>query len=81
MPFLDKRSSTSLTAINFAVNSHILGVNFHSEELLRDKRPVQRAKHFNLVSFVWGDDLDTIENVEYFRSELQMEGIVYDRLV
>ncbi|KAI6223809.1 hypothetical protein M3Y99_01426700 [Aphelenchoides fujianensis] len=53
VPFLDKRSSTSITAVNFAVSTKLLGVNFHSEELLRDKRPIQRANHFGLVSFVW----------------------------
>lgn len=68
-----------MTAVNFAVNSHILGVNFHSEELLRDRVPVERAKHFDLVSFVWGDDLDTPDNAEYFRSELNVNGIIYDK--
>ncbi|KAI6180233.1 hypothetical protein M3Y98_00697600 [Aphelenchoides besseyi] len=80
VPFLDKRSSTSLTAVNFAAATQLLGVNFHSEELLRDKRPVKRANHFNLISFVWGDDLDSSKNIDYFRNSLNVDGIIYDKI-
>lgn len=59
----------------------IKGVNFHSEDLLRDPSPVQRANKFGLVSFVWGDDLDNKENINYFKKELLVDGIIYDRLI
>jgi glycerophosphocholine phosphodiesterase GPCPD1 len=80
VPFLDKRSGTSLTAVNFAASTRILGVNFHSEDLLRNALPVQRANHFGLVSFVWGDDLDNPQHIDYFRKQLLVDGIVYDRI-
>uniref|UniRef100_A0A9J2PLV1 GP-PDE domain-containing protein n=1 Tax=Ascaris lumbricoides TaxID=6252 RepID=A0A9J2PLV1_ASCLU len=79
-PFVDMRASTSNAAVNFAASINILGVNFHSEDLLRDPSPVQRANKFGLVSFVWGDDLDNKENINYFKKELLVDGIIYDRI-
>uniref|UniRef100_A0A1I7YHD8 Glycerophosphocholine phosphodiesterase GPCPD1 n=1 Tax=Steinernema glaseri TaxID=37863 RepID=A0A1I7YHD8_9BILA len=79
VPFLDERSSTSMTAVNFAAGIQLLGVNFHSEELLRDIAPLERASAFGLVSFVWGDDLDNQKNIEYFK-ELFVDGLIYDRI-
>lgn len=55
------------------------GVNFHSEDLLRDPAPVKRARELGLVCFVWGDDLDDRENVEYMK-KLGLDGVIYDRL-
>ncbi|KAK0393636.1 hypothetical protein QR680_000327 [Steinernema hermaphroditum] len=80
VPFLDQRSSTSLTAVNFAAGTGLLGVNFHSEDLLRTRVPVDRANHFGLVSFVWGDDLSTKETLDYFKKTLLVDGIIYDRI-
>uniref|UniRef100_A0A1I7RWK8 GP-PDE domain-containing protein n=1 Tax=Bursaphelenchus xylophilus TaxID=6326 RepID=A0A1I7RWK8_BURXY len=79
VPFTDKRSADSIVAANFAKSEKILGCNFHSEELLHDRRPVERAKRLGLVSFVWGDDLDSKKNIDYFRRDLAVEGIIYDK--
>uniref|UniRef100_A0AC35G7B9 GP-PDE domain-containing protein n=1 Tax=Panagrolaimus sp. PS1159 TaxID=55785 RepID=A0AC35G7B9_9BILA len=79
IPFLDQRSSTSEMAINFAASQSILGVNFHSEDLLRDPSPVKKAQDLQLVSFVWGDDLDDRKNVEYMK-KIGVDGIIYDRI-
>ncbi|CAD5229695.1 unnamed protein product [Bursaphelenchus okinawaensis] len=80
VPFVDKRSVDSVVAANFAKSEKILGCNFHSEELLKDRRPVERAKRLRLVSFVWGDDLDAPKNIDYFRRDLCVEGIIYDKI-
>uniref|UniRef100_A0A1I7YGG9 Glycerophosphocholine phosphodiesterase GPCPD1 n=1 Tax=Steinernema glaseri TaxID=37863 RepID=A0A1I7YGG9_9BILA len=80
VPFLDQRSSTSLTAVNFAAGTELLGVNFHSEDLLRTRVPVDKANQFGLVSFVWGDDLSTKETLDYFKKTLIVDGIIYDRI-
>uniref|UniRef100_A0A914WIA2 Glycerophosphocholine phosphodiesterase GPCPD1 n=1 Tax=Plectus sambesii TaxID=2011161 RepID=A0A914WIA2_9BILA len=80
IPFLDQRSNTPATAVLFAASSSILGVNFNSEDLLRDANPVKTANTFGLVSFVWGDDLDNKANIEYFKKELGVDGIIYDRI-
>ncbi|VDK52904.1 unnamed protein product [Gongylonema pulchrum] len=78
-PFVDLRSSTSDAAVNFATCIDILGVNFHTEDLLRDPSPIQRAREFGLISFVWGDDLDNRENIDYFKKVLRVDGLIYDR--
>ncbi|KAL3989752.1 Glycerophosphoryl diester phosphodiesterase family protein [Acanthocheilonema viteae] len=79
-PFVDLRSSTSNAALNFAACIDILGVNFHTEDLLRDPSPIQRARKFGLISFVWGDDLDNRENIDYFKKVLRVDGLIYDRI-
>ncbi|VDK53083.1 unnamed protein product [Anisakis simplex] len=79
-PFVDLRASTSTAAVNFVASLDTLGVNFHSEDLLRDPSPLYRANKFGLVSFVWGDDLDSKENIAYFKKELLVDGIIYDRI-
>ena len=61
----------------FAINGQ--GVNFHSEDLLRDPGAAQAANSMGLVSFVWGDDLDDKGNIDYFKTTLGVDGIIYDR--
>ncbi|PAV64887.1 hypothetical protein WR25_07443 [Diploscapter pachys] len=79
-PFQDQRTSTSLTAVNFAAGADLLGVDFNSEDLLKDPYPVKRANDFGLVTFVWGEDLDIKENINYFKKELGVDGVIYDRI-
>ncbi|CAJ0609037.1 unnamed protein product [Cylicocyclus nassatus] len=78
-PFQDIRCDCSKLAVNFAAGNGLLGVNFHSEELLQDATALHRAEQFHLVSFVWGDDLNVKKNVEYFKN-LQVDGVIYDRI-
>uniref|UniRef100_A0A915DKN3 Glycerophosphocholine phosphodiesterase GPCPD1 n=1 Tax=Ditylenchus dipsaci TaxID=166011 RepID=A0A915DKN3_9BILA len=80
VPYVDVRTQSSQMAVNFAACAQILGVNFHSEDLLKDPWPVTSAKQFGLVSFVWGDDLEKPETIDYFRSEILVDGIIYDRI-
>ncbi|VDK54308.1 unnamed protein product, partial [Cylicostephanus goldi] len=35
---------------------------------------------FRLITFVWGDDLDKKENINYFKKELGVDGLIYDRI-
>lgn len=56
------------------------GVNFNSEDLLVDPRPVRRASELGLVSFVWGEDLDKKEHINYFKRDVGVDGIIYDRI-
>uniref|UniRef100_A0A0K0EW81 Glycerophosphocholine phosphodiesterase GPCPD1 (inferred by orthology to a human protein) n=1 Tax=Strongyloides venezuelensis TaxID=75913 RepID=A0A0K0EW81_STRVS len=57
----------------------ILGVNFHSEDLLRNPEPKYCGDNFGLVSIVWCNDLDNKENVDYFKNVLNVYGVIYDR--
>ncbi|CAJ0587222.1 unnamed protein product, partial [Mesorhabditis spiculigera] len=80
VPFTDQRTSTSMTAVNFASGIDLLGVNFNSEDLLKDPLPVLRANELGLVTFVWGDDLDRKDICHYFKRELGVDGVIYDRI-
>lgn len=95
------RSDCSRLAVNYAAGSHLLGVNFHSEELLKvrylrkcqsineqilylpfshqDRTPFDRARLFNLVTFVWGDDINSKAAQEYLKKELKVDALIYDR--
>ena len=53
-PFTDLRSANTTVAVNFGVSANLIGINFHSEELLINKQPVEKAKSSGLVAFVWG---------------------------
>ncbi|GMR32180.1 hypothetical protein PMAYCL1PPCAC_02375, partial [Pristionchus mayeri] len=79
-PFEDVRSDCSRLAVNYAAGTHLLGVNFHSEELLKDRTPFDRARMFNLVTFVWGDDINTKSAQEYLKRELKVDALIYDRI-
>ena len=37
------------------------------------------AEKYQLVSFVWGDDLNQKQYQEYFRMDLKVDGLIYDR--
>lgn len=78
--YQDPRTRTSLTAVNFAAGCGILGVNFHSEDVLRDPAPIIKAKQLGLINFVWGDELNDKKNVEYFKKTLGVDGVIYDRI-
>lgn len=79
MPFLDERSNLTQIGTNFAACLNLLGVNLHSEELLLDPGPLERANALKLVVFVWGEDLSKAEHVEYFRHQ-RVDAIIYDRI-
>lgn len=78
--YADERTRTSMTAVKFAYASGLMGVNFNSEDLLRDPSPVAKAKELGLISFVWGDELIEKKHVDYFKKTLGVEGLIYDRI-
>ncbi|KAI6183696.1 hypothetical protein M3Y97_00516800 [Aphelenchoides bicaudatus] len=78
MDFVDKRTQTSSMAVKFAAGTGLTGINLHSEDLLRDSEPIVMAKHFNLITFVWGDELVDKEVAQRFKNELRCDGIIFD---
>ncbi|PAV65241.1 hypothetical protein WR25_06645 [Diploscapter pachys] len=80
MPFQDIRSDCSRIAVHFAAPCKILGVNFHSEELLKDQEPLKLADRYGLVKFVWGDDLDQKEVQQNFKKNIDVDALIYDRI-
>jgi len=80
LTYQDPRTRTSLTAVDFAAGCGIIGVNFHSQDVLRDPSPIIKSKQLGLISFVWGDELNDKQNVEYFKKTLGVDGVIYDRI-
>uniref|UniRef100_A0AC35TJX0 Glycerophosphocholine phosphodiesterase GPCPD1 n=1 Tax=Rhabditophanes sp. KR3021 TaxID=114890 RepID=A0AC35TJX0_9BILA len=80
MVYRDERTHSSINAVNFIAGTALLGVNFHSEDVLKDPKCIERAKSFGLVTFVWGDELNDRKQVEYFKKVLMVDGIIYDRI-
>ncbi|KAL3089191.1 hypothetical protein niasHT_021135 [Heterodera trifolii] len=79
VPFLDERSKVTRVGTNFAACSNLLGINLHSEELLSDPSSLKRAVAMKLITFVWGEDLDKLEHIAYFRRQ-NVDAIIYDRI-
>ncbi|XP_005019172.1 glycerophosphocholine phosphodiesterase GPCPD1 isoform X1 [Anas acuta] len=76
---MDLRSRTTPIAITFAQFENLLGVNVHSEDLLRNPSFIKRAKSKGLVIFSWGDDANDPDNRKKLR-EYGVHGLIYDRI-
>lgn len=55
------------------------GVNFNSECILNDSTPIEKAREYGLIKFVWGDELVEKSVVNYFKKTLLVDGVIYDR--
>ncbi|XP_075719169.1 glycerophosphocholine phosphodiesterase GPCPD1 isoform X2 [Rhinoderma darwinii] len=76
---MDLRSRSTPFAISFAQFENILGVNVHTEDLLKNPNYIQDAKSKGLVIFCWGDDTNDPENRKLLR-EYGIDGLIYDRI-
>ncbi|XP_053828410.1 glycerophosphocholine phosphodiesterase GPCPD1 isoform X4 [Vidua macroura] len=76
---MDLRSRTTPIAINFAQFENLLGINVHSEDLLRNPAFITRAISKGLVIFSWGDDANDPDNRKKLR-EYGVHGLIYDRI-
>uniref|UniRef100_A0A8C0ZE42 Glycerophosphocholine phosphodiesterase 1 n=1 Tax=Cyanistes caeruleus TaxID=156563 RepID=A0A8C0ZE42_CYACU len=76
---MDLRSRTTPIAINFAQFENLLGINVHSEDLLRNPAFITRAISKGLVIFSWGDDANDPDNRKKLK-EYGVHGLIYDRI-
>ncbi|XP_067421439.1 glycerophosphocholine phosphodiesterase GPCPD1 [Emydura macquarii macquarii] len=76
---MDLRSRTTPIAMSFAQFENLLGINVHTEDLLRNPSYIQEAKSKGLVIFSWGDDANDPENRKKLR-EYGVNGLIYDRI-
>nr|AGT36602.1 glycerophosphocholine phosphodiesterase GDE1-like protein [Gallus gallus] len=76
---MDLRSRTTPIAITFAQFENLLGVNVHSEDLLRNPLYIKRAISKGLVIFSWGDDANDPDNRKKLK-EYGVHGLIYDRI-
>ncbi|XP_032882108.1 glycerophosphocholine phosphodiesterase GPCPD1 isoform X1 [Amblyraja radiata] len=77
--FMDLRCRTTPIAMSFAQSENLLGVNVHTEDLLRNPDYVQQAKSKDLVIFCWGNDTNESENRRILKQK-GIDGLIYDRI-
>uniref|UniRef100_A0A0A9Y8A0 Glycerophosphocholine phosphodiesterase GPCPD1 n=1 Tax=Lygus hesperus TaxID=30085 RepID=A0A0A9Y8A0_LYGHE len=75
----DPRCLNVPIAVHFAVNMDILGINVHTEDLLRDSSQVELVKRAGLVLFCWGDDNNDLATNKHLK-ELGIHAVIYDRI-
>ncbi|XP_018422227.1 PREDICTED: glycerophosphocholine phosphodiesterase GPCPD1 [Nanorana parkeri] len=76
---MDIRSRSTPFAISFAQFENILGINVHTEDLLKNPHYIQEAKSKGLVVFCWGDDTNDPDNRMLLRKH-GIDGLIYDRI-
>ncbi|XP_004840843.1 glycerophosphocholine phosphodiesterase GPCPD1 isoform X1 [Heterocephalus glaber] len=76
---MDLRCRTTPIAMSFAQFENLLGINAHTEDLLRNPSYIQEAKAKGLVIFCWGDDTNDPENRRKLK-EFGVNGLIYDRI-
>ncbi|KAK7019207.1 Glycerophosphocholine phosphodiesterase gpcpd1 [Halocaridina rubra] len=78
-PYEDQRTSTIRHAILYATNADILGINVHTEDIMRDASQMQMALDYNLIVFCWGDHNNDQETIKFLK-KLGLHGIIYDKI-
>uniref|UniRef100_A0A0F7Z1M7 Glycerophosphocholine phosphodiesterase GPCPD1 n=1 Tax=Micrurus fulvius TaxID=8637 RepID=A0A0F7Z1M7_MICFL len=76
---MDFRCRTTAIATSFALFENLLGINAHTEELLKTPSFIDHAISKGLVVFCWGDETNEPENRKKLR-EYGVHGLVYDRI-
>jgi len=77
--FQDPRSASLSLAVKFALSESLMGVALHTEDLLKDLELIVRAHSQGLAVFSWGEDNNSVENLQLQRDH-RMDGMIYDRL-
>ncbi|XP_071519746.1 glycerophosphocholine phosphodiesterase GPCPD1-like isoform X1 [Panulirus ornatus] len=78
-PYEDQRTSTIHQAVLYAINADILGINVHTEDLMRDSSQMQKALEHSLIVFCWGDHNNDQENIKFLK-KVGLHGIIYDKI-
>lgn len=78
-PYDDIRTQSTKQAFAYAKTADILGVNLHTEELLKDPSLMDSALNNQLVVFCWGDDNNDKSTISFLK-KLGMHAIVYDKI-
>ncbi|KAK4880391.1 hypothetical protein RN001_008537 [Aquatica leii] len=75
----DPRCFKIEAAVHHAVMTELLGINVHTEDILRDPSQVKLATNAGLIIFCWGDDNADKATIKYLK-ELGLHGIIYDKI-
>ncbi|XP_014608826.1 PREDICTED: glycerophosphocholine phosphodiesterase GPCPD1-like isoform X2 [Polistes canadensis] len=75
----DPRCQTIPMAIRHALSSDILGINVHTEDILRDPSQVKLVKDAGLIIFCWGDDNNDTDTIRHLK-KLGLHAVIYDKM-
>jgi len=78
-PYRDPRAHTMQMAVNYANSAGILGVNVHTEDILRDATQVKMVIDAGLVIFCWGEDNNNPATIKHLK-QLGIHGVIYDKI-
>ncbi|XP_076161631.1 glycerophosphocholine phosphodiesterase GPCPD1 isoform X2 [Ptiloglossa arizonensis] len=75
----DPRCQTIPMAVRHALVADILGINVHTEDILRDPTQVQFVKDAGLIIFCWGDDNNDKATIQHLK-KLGLHAVIYDKI-
>jgi len=75
----DPRTQNIPIAVNFALSIGILGIDVHTEDILRDPSQVALVQSKGLILFCWGEDNNDQATIRYLKN-LGLNGIIYDKI-
>lgn len=74
----DPRCQTIPMAMKHAIAADILGINVHTEDILRDPSQVKKVRDAGLIIFCWGDDNNDKATIQHLK-ELGLHAVIYDK--
>ncbi|CAL7946892.1 unnamed protein product [Xylocopa violacea] len=75
----DPRCQTIPMAVRHALAADILGINVHTEDILRDPTQVKFVKDAGLIIFCWGDDNNDKDTIQHLK-KLGLHAVIYDKI-
>lgn len=75
----DPRCQTIPMAMRHALAADILGINVHTEDILRDPSQVKIVKDRGLIIFCWGDDNNDKATIQHLK-KLGLHAVIYDKI-
>ncbi|XP_069697586.1 glycerophosphocholine phosphodiesterase GPCPD1-like isoform X2 [Periplaneta americana] len=77
--YRDPRTQSIPMAVHYANSAGILGINVHTEDILRDSTQVKLVMDAGLVIFCWGDDNNSPVTIKHLK-QLGIHGVIYDKI-
>ncbi|XP_011302442.1 glycerophosphocholine phosphodiesterase GPCPD1 isoform X2 [Fopius arisanus] len=75
----DPRCQSIPMAMLHALSADILGINVHTEDILRDPSHVQVVRDRGLIIFCWGDDNNDKATIQHLK-KLGLHAVIYDKI-
>ncbi|XP_051167011.1 glycerophosphocholine phosphodiesterase GPCPD1-like isoform X2 [Leptopilina boulardi] len=75
----DTRCQSIPMAMRHALAADILGINVHTEDILRDPTQVKLVRDAGLIIFCWGEDNNDKVTIQHLKT-LGLHGVIYDKI-